>query len=309
MKESKYSRVAVYMGGIASERPISLKSGAAVARGLRAAGYSVSEVDVIDREPPLPEGAEAVFIALHGRYGEDGGVQNYLSHRGIPYTGAGPEASRRAFDKCICKNLLRRHDIPTADFAVLDAPADEPPLPLPVVVKPAREGSSIGIGKVYRRADWKSAQRAAFDHGAQVLVESCLDARELTVGIVGRQVLPVIEIVPADGYYDYNAKYLSGSTRYNVPAGIPDEVAEESRRIALAVYDLLECRGLGRIDFLLEESGGLNVLELNTIPGFTETSLLPKAAHAAGIDFPQLCGRIMESARVNRSADAGIRSE
>lgn len=298
MESRKYSHVAVYMGGIASERPISLKSGAAVAEGLRSAGYAVSEVDVVDRAPPVPDGAQAVFIALHGLFGEDGGVQTYLSHAGVPYTGAGPEGSHRAFNKCISKRLFHEHGVPTAAFATLTEELPDPPLPLPLVVKPACEGSSIGIARVHRSAEWLPALRTAFEHGEEVLVEQCLEARELTVGIVDGEALPVIEIVPADGYYDYDAKYLSGTTRYDVPAGIPDAIAEDCQRIALNAYRLLECRGLGRVDFLLEEDGHLNVLELNTIPGFTETSLLPKAAQAAGIGFPQLCDRIMQTARI-----------
>jgi D-alanine-D-alanine ligase len=295
-----FKNVAVMMGGVSSEREISLKSGRAVAGGLRAAGYQVSELDVTAERPAVPSGVEAVFIALHGRYGEDGGVQAWLDELEMPYTGAGGGGSRQAFDKSISKRMMAAAGIPSAQFELLADFVDVPPMPLPVVVKPACEGSSIGIGKVYEAEQWAPALKAAFEHGPCVVVERCLEARELTVGIVGREPLPVIEIVPSEGYYDYNAKYLSGTTRYDCPAGIDDRLADECRRIALQVFDLLDCRGFGRVDFLLESDGSLNVLELNTIPGFTETSLLPKAARAAGIEFPELCDRIMRTAIFDR---------
>lgn len=284
------------MGGLSSEREISLKSGAAVAQGLLSAGYGVREIDVTSERPSVPSDIEAVFIALHGRFGEDGGMQAYLEELALPYTGAGPQASRNAFDKAIAKRMISKEGIPTAEFEVLSSPTESPQLPLPVVVKPACEGSSIGITKVYRHNQWAAALATAFEHGPHVLVERCLEARELTVGIVERRPLPLIEIVPAQGYYDYNAKYLTGTTRYDVPAAIDSEVARECQRIALQVFDLLDCRGFGRVDFLMEGDGNLNVLELNTIPGFTETSLLPKAARADGMEFPQLCDTIMRGA-------------
>jgi len=296
-----FKNVAVMMGGISSEREISLKSGRAVASGLRAAGYQVSELDVSAERPAVPAGVEAVFIALHGRYGEDGGVQAWLDELGIPYTGAGAVGSRWAFDKSISKRLMYAAGIPGADYELLTDFVATPPLPLPLVVKPACEGSSIGIGKVYEAEQWAPALQTALDCGPCVIVERCLEARELTVGIVGRQTLPVIEIVPAEGYYDYKAKYLSGTTRYDCPADIEEGIAEECRRIALQVFDLLDCRGFGRVDFLMESDGSLNVLELNTIPGFTETSLLPKAARAAGMEFHELCDRIMRSAMFDRN--------
>lgn len=296
MRKKKFNKVAVYMGGFSSEREISLMSGSAVASGLRAAGYEVCEVDVVDQTPVIPSGVECVFIALHGEFGEDGRVQSYLRERGIPYTGSGPEGSRIAFDKSLTKPLLREMGIPTADYEVLNSLVDAPPMELPVVVKPPCEGSSIGISKVAEMEQWLPALREAFNYGDTVLVEKCLAARELTVGIVGESPMPVIEIIPASGYYDYDAKYFSGTTRYVVPANIPADLELECRDIALRVFDCLKGRGFGRVDFLWSEAEGINVLELNTIPGFTPNSLLPKAAKAAGIEFPELCSLILESA-------------
>ncbi len=298
MNKKKFSKVAVYMGGFSSEREISLMSGKAVAQGLREAGYDVFEVDVVDESPPVPSGIECVFIALHGKFGEDGRVQSYLRDRNIPYTGSDPEGSRIAFDKSLTKPILRKKGIPTADYVVLNQVVPAPPMDLPVVVKPPCEGSSIGISKVAKIEQWQPALEEAFKFGETVLVEKCLAARELTVGIVCDTAMPVIEIIPASGYYDYAAKYFSGTTRYAVPAEISDDLEIECGDTALRVFECLGGRGFGRVDFLWSKAEGLNVLELNTIPGFTENSLLPKAAKAAAIDFPALCSLILESAQI-----------
>lgn len=291
----RFKKVAVLKGGVSSEREVSLKSGSAVAEGLRAAGYETAEVDVRARVFDLPAGVEAVFVALHGEFGEDGGVQEFLSAKGVPYTGAGPESSRMAFDKILAKKRFVERGIPTPEFQTPETPAGIS-LPLPVVVKPARQGSSIGVKVAREQRDLAPAFAAAAEFKEGVLVETFIPGRELTSGIVGRQVLPAVEIVAQDGQYDYAAKYLTGKTGYLVPAPLSVAQAETCGRLARAVFDALECRAFGRVDMRMNPDGEIFVLELNTIPGFTQTSLLPKAARAAGIAFPDLCASIMEMA-------------
>ncbi len=295
MGDRLYTRVAVLMGGPSDEREISLKSGAAVASGLRSAGYDVCEVDVTGYEVILPDGIEAVFIALHGEFGEDGQVQGILDDMGVPYTGSGAVGSRMAMDKVLTKRTFDKFGVPSPVYEVLRE-GDVRTLDLPVVVKPACQGSSIGVHCVFSEDEWDGALKDAFCYGEELLVEKFVAGRELTVGVVGRRALPVIEIVAADGWYGYEAKYTKGQTEYIVPAKIDDALAVEAQKIALKVFDALECSGFGRVDFILSDAGELDVLELNSIPGFTETSLLPKAAASAGIDFCELCDVIMQSA-------------
>lgn len=290
-----YGKVAVFKGGISPEREVSLRSGAAVADGLRSEGYRVEEVDVVDETPPVPSGVDAVFIALHGTFGEDGGVQRYLHEQNVPYTGSNVAASMAAFDKKVTKQFLAASDIVTAPFEVLRV-GDRRTLELPAVVKPTCQGSSVGISRVFNEADWDDALRKAFEYGEEVLVEQFVKGRECTVGIVDDDTLPIVEIVVDGGYYDYDAKYTKQTTRYNVPADLSDSVAKNCRATARDVFRVLGCRGFARVDFLVADDGCAYVLELNSIPGFTKSSLLPKAALAAGIEFPQLCDRIMRLA-------------
>jgi D-alanine-D-alanine ligase len=295
MKEFK--KVAVLMGGPSAEREVSLNSGRAVAKGLRQAGYDVVEVDVVNHELNLPDGTEAVFVALHGEFGEDGAVQEILERLGVPYTGSGPQASRCSFDKDLSKQAFLRSGVPTPRYEVLRA-GGRRTLPLPVVVKPSRQGSSIGVGRVFAEAEWEPALREAFRYGTELIVEEFIAGRELTVGIVGCEAMPVIEIVAPEGNYDYTSKYTKGRTQYLVPAPIDARIARDCQAIALRTFEALACRGLARVDFRLAPDGQLYVLELNNIPGFTETSLLPKAAACAGLSFPDLCDRILRGATV-----------
>ena len=304
MSDRPYHSVAVLKGGPSAEREISLKSGAAVARGLREAGYEVAEVDVTERQVALPEGIEAVFIALHGEFGEDGGVQALLDDMLMPYTGAGAEGSRRAMDKVLTKRAFEVQRIPTAPYEVLEV-GDSRTLDLPVVIKPACQGSSIGVHRVFSETEWTAALEDAFRYGDELLAETFIPGRELTVGIVEQTPLPVVEIVAPDGWYGYDAKYTKGETTYQVPADIDPDVASAAQAIALRVFEALACDGFGRVDFRLSDDGSLSVLELNTIPGFTETSLLPKAAVAAGMTFSQLCDRIMRTAKWGGVAGQG----
>ncbi|MFH0880864.1 MAG: D-alanine--D-alanine ligase [Lentisphaerota bacterium] len=298
MMEKTFNKVAVLMGGPSSERDVSLRSGAAIAKGLRQAGYSVSEVDVTVRQLNVPEGIEAVFIALHGEFGEDGTVQDLLRQKGIPYTGSGPEASRLAFDKAASKKVLGKNNIPTPAWEILDH-SHSRRIPVPLVVKPSRQGSSIGVHLVFEDGQWVAAFEDVLAYDREVLVEAYIDGHELTVGVVNGQVLPVIEIRAPDGFYNYNAKYSRGLTEYLVPAPLDEAVTRACQDYALRTFEVLGCAGMGRVDLRMNSKGELFVLELNSIPGFTETSLLPKAAAAAGISFPDLCDRILRSASVH----------
>jgi D-alanine-D-alanine ligase len=290
----RFDRVAVLMGGPSSERDVSLRSGAAVAGALSKAGYNVTAIDVKGPPVSLPSGTEAVFIAIHGEYGEDGQLQAELDAMGIPYCGPGAKASKASFDKLLAKGLMERSRIPTPRWAKTRRGA-RPPFPLPLVVKPARQGSSIGISRVFRDSEWLPALRAALAYG-ESFAEEFIHGRELTVGIVGEKALPVVEIVAPGDWYSYDNKYTKGACRYEVPAALDPEVEERCRSIALRTFKALGCRGMGRIDMRLAPDGGIYVLELNTIPGFTETSLLPKAAAAGGMGFVTLCHRILDMA-------------
>lgn len=291
----RFQHIAVLKGGPSAERQVSLASGAAIAAALRARGYEVAELDVVRPELELPAGIEAVFIALHGTFGEDGELQTLLERRGIPFTGSGSIASRLAFDKAASKRLFEQKGISTARYEVLTRGAART-LRLPVVVKPSRQGSSVGLSRVFHEDEWAPALERAFAHDAEVLVEAYIPGAELTVGIVGDQVLPVVEVRAPDGYYDYHAKYTQGVTEYLVPAPLSADDARMCQQLAWRTFVALGCRGLGRVDIRLTSEGHAYVLEMNTIPGFTETSLLPKAARAAGLEFADLCEMILNLA-------------
>jgi D-alanine-D-alanine ligase len=298
MIANRFEHVAVLKGGPSAERDVSLASGAAVARALRQLGYDVKEVDLQSTDVQLPGGIDAVFIALHGTFGEDGKLQEVLTRRGIPYTGSDAESSHRSFDKVVSKRIFEQQGIRTPRYEVLRR-GEARTLPLPVVVKPPRQGSSIGVTIVHEEADWDDALAEAFKLDEEVLVEAYIAGRELTVGIVGEQVLPVIEIRAPEGNYNYRAKYTKGMTEYHVPAPIGDEATRACQDMAWRAFAALGCRGMARVDIRMAQDGTLYVLELNTIPGFTETSLLPKAARAAGIEFPELCQRILNLAALS----------
>ena len=297
----RFQHVAVLYGGSSAEREVSLESGKAASRGLREAGYDVAELDVKGPDFELPEGAEAVFIALHGAFGEDGSIQAIFEERRIPYTGAGVAASRMAFDKKLSKEIFVAGGIPTPPYEILHHPGDRT-LRLPVVVKPLRQGSSIGVAQVFDESDWWDACRNALAGDGEVLVESYIAGAELTVGLVDATVLPVLEIRAPRGYYDYHAKYTQGASDYLVPAPLSPSQTATCRDIARRAFEALACRGMARVDFRMDDRGELYVLEVNTIPGLTETSLLPKAAQAVGIDFPELCDRIMSLASLDNFA-------
>jgi len=258
----------------------------------------VTEVDIRGRTFDLPASVDAVFIVLHGEFGEDGQVQALLEERGVPYTGSGPEASRLAFDKERSKRVLLKRGVATPAFEVLCS-GDRRTLALPVVVKPVRQGSSFGVHRVLDEREWNTALADAMTYNDEVIVEPFIDGRELTVGLVGDEVLPVIEIRAPDNNYDYRAKYTKGLTEYLVPAPLDQARTEQCRDLAWRTYQALGGRGMGRVDLRMAPDGAMYVLELNTIPGFTETSLLPKAAGVAGYTFAQLCDRIIHLAALD----------
>ncbi len=294
----KYNKVAVLMGGPSAERDVSLRSGAAVAKGLRQAGYDVTDIDIAGHDVIIPSGVDAAFIAMHGEFGEDGRIQQILQDRGVPFTGSGPESSKASFDKLLSKKIFIRDGIPTPRYELLNA-GGRPSIPFPLVVKPARQGSSIGVHKVEAASEWAAAFSDALKYDENVIVEEFVKGRELTAGIVCGRALPIVEIVAPGNWYDFEAKYkyTKGKTEYLVPAPISEKATKECQRLAMEVFKSLGCEGMGRIDFLMTEDEKLYALELNNIPGFTETSLLPKAAASAGISFSELCDMIMQSAR------------
>jgi len=304
--------VAVLYGGFSGEREVSLESGAAVAKALEEAGLATKLVDVrpdfTEAGRAALEGCGCAFIALHGEFGEDGGVQRLLEAWGVPYTGSGPEASALAMDKVASKERFLERGVPTAGSVTCAASAlaaGEWPdgldaLDWPVVVKPALAGSSLGISIVERPEGLAEAGVRAAEHGGVALVERFVPGREVTVGVLADEALPVVELETAQNFYDYEAKYRDGRTRYVVPAEIPDEVTARVQEAGLAAFRALGCRSFGRTDLRLDPSGRPFVLEVNTIPGFTSHSLLPKAAAAAGVPFPELCRRIVKMAAPRR---------
>ena len=305
MNRKPYHSVAVLMGGSSSERDISMLSGQAVAGALREAGYDVHPV-VVDAHDAfaLPPGTEAVFIALHGAFGEDGGVQRILRDQGMPYTGSGPESSRTSFDKVLARKAFAAAGVRIPEGVVVhraNIATTRPPW-IPVVVKPPCQGSSVGVSIVKDAAKFPAALAEAAKYGETILLEAFISGREWTVPIVGDQVLPIVEITPkiGEGWYDWTAKYQSGGTTvYTFPEDDPANaaIAREVREQAMAAFKAVGASGLGRVDFRISPEGTPYALELNAIPGCTASSILPKSAARAGIAFPALCARILESAR------------
>ena len=287
----KDKTVGLLMGGPGKERDVSLRSGAAVAKALRAAGARVEEIDVTTANIALPSSLDLAFNIIHGTFGEDGQLQSILHDRGIPYTGEGIEGSRTAFDKILSKEAFDRAGVPTSKWEKIRK-GETPSLPLPYVVKAPRQGSSVGVHIIRDAAALAAALEDCFQYGDEVLIESFFAGRELTVGILGGEALPVVEIVPRDGFYDYDHKYTNGASEYFVPAPLTDAESSSVQSTACAAHRALGLEVYSRVDILLAADGSMSVLEINTIPGMTELSLLPKAAAVAGLDFPALCEEI-----------------
>jgi D-alanine-D-alanine ligase len=299
-----FKKVGVFFGGLSSEREVSLLSGRAVAAGLRRSGFDVVEIDV-NREVDLrlrESGVEAVFIALHGRLGEDGTVQGLLEMRGIPYTGSGVTASAVAMDKHLTRTLLAASNVPVADGMLLHH-KDERKLPsrwsLPVVVKPAAEGSSVGVSIAKTDAELAAGLDKAFQMSKRVLVEKFVAGKEVQVAILDEKILGSIEIEPIGEFYDYEAKYTKGGAVHHLPPRISNELNARCCTLAKQAYDAVGCAGLARIDLIAPKEGTPVVLEINTIPGMTELSLAPEIAAYAGISFDELVTLIMNSARLH----------
>ncbi len=307
-------RVGVLMGGLSAEREVSLKTGGAVMEALRRRGYRPLAIDVgrdIARDLSRRRIGIA-FVALHGRGGGDGSIQGLLESMNVPYTGSGVLASALAMDKNYSKMIFSNRRLPTAPFTVLrDVVGGRkwpfPRLRPPVVVKPTREGSTIGISLVKRVRDLSPALTEAFRYGDQVMVEKYIPGRELTVGVLGDRALPVVEVRAAGGFYDYQAKYGSTTTRYLVPAPLPARLSGRLRKMAVAAHRALDCRGATRVDFRLSPEGKPFILEVNTIPGMTPTSLLPKAAREDGIEFDELVEWILCDAVAGEKSGEGGR--
>jgi D-alanine-D-alanine ligase len=288
-------KITVMLGGPSAEREVSLRSGASVAQALRTAGYEVEELDPRAPGWALPRGTKVVFLALHGTYGEDGTVQRELDELGIPYTGCDAEASRVAFDKALTKQRCLEAGVPTARFAVVDS-AKTPWLQgwnPPLVVKPVCQGSSVGLQFVDKVADWPSALAESLRHDSRVIVEERINGRECTVGILGNLPLPVVEVRPKSGAYDYRNKYTAGATEYFCPAAFDEATTRRIQAAGLGAFQAVGGRDYARVDVMVRPDGTPAVLEVNTLPGMTETSLLPKAAAAAGMDYAELCRRMV----------------
>ena len=303
---NEFGKVAVLMGGPSAEREISLLSGNAVLAALRGRGVDAHSFDPAEQDVfALRQlGFARVFIALHGRFGEDGTVQGALETLHLPYTGSGVMASALAMDKWRTKLVWLASGIPTPRYRVVDGDTDwmriVAELGLPLIVKPSREGSTIGITKVTSvdHDELPIAYAAAAKHDAMVLVEEFVEGVELTASIVNGRALPLIRIVAPGGNYDYHSKYFSDQTKYFCPAGLPDEIEHAIRAQALAAFDIIGCIGWGRLDLILRADGSWSFLEVNTSPGMTGHSLVPMAAREAGLPFDELCIQILRGAHV-----------
>ncbi|ATV45326.1 D-alanine--D-alanine ligase [Pectobacterium brasiliense] len=302
-------KVAVLLGGTSAEREVSLLSGQAVLAGLKEAGINAHAVDTRDVSVTTlkEEGFTNVFIALHGRGGEDGTLQGVLEFLGLPYTGSGVMASALTMDKLRTKQVWQAVGLPVSPYVALDRRqysetaanallAKFTHLGLPLIVKPSREGSSVGMSKVNTLSELPAALEEAFRHDDDILIEKWLSGPEYTVAILGDDVLPSIRIQPAGTFYDYEAKYLSDDTQYFCPSGLPDEQEQALAGLAMAAYRAVGCSGWGRVDFMLDSDGAFYLLEVNTSPGMTSHSLVPMAARQRGLTFSQLVVKILELA-------------
>jgi D-alanine-D-alanine ligase len=298
-------KIAVLCGGSSSEREVSLRSGSAVANALRLLGADAFEIDVRDGKFRLPTGTELAFNALHGTFGEDGTIQAILDERGIPYTGEGEAGSRLAFDKIESKRRFVDCGVPTAPYVTLEK-GEIPNLPLPYVVKVPCQGSSVGVYLVKAMPERDAALEKAFAQADSILVEAFVSGRELTVGVLGENVLPIIEIRPRGGFYSYENKYTwtnrGGAAEHECPARLNRREKALVESAALAAHRSLELEIYSRVDVILDANREPQVLEVNTIPGMTETSLLPEAAAVAGISMSQLCEFIVQLSLERRLA-------
>jgi D-alanine-D-alanine ligase len=299
-----FGKVAVLLGGKSAEREVSLNSGGMVLAALRKKGIDAHPFDPKERDVQdlVKERFARVFIALHGRFGEDGTLQGVLEWLGIPYTGSGVLASALAMDKVRTKRLWAAEGLPTAPYEVLtgetNLAAVAKRLGTPMFVKPASEGSSVGMTKVKKAGDLEEAYALAVNYDPVVIAEKFIDGAELTVGIVGERVLPIIRIETPREFYDYEAKYIANDTRYLIPCGLSDKKEKALQALSLKAFRALGCRGWGRVDLMLDKRGRPFLLEVNTSPGMTDHSLVPMGARAVGISYEDLCVKVLELAHV-----------
>ena len=302
-------KIAVLMGGPGSERDVSLATGRGIAKALRSLGAKVVDVDVRDENFQLPSNVDLAFIALHGTFGEDGQVQKILESRGVAYTGEGIEESRLAFDKIRSKEKFREHGVNTPEWETVEV-YRHPRMALPLVIKPPREGSTVGVYIVKEADELEHAIVDAARYDPHLLAEKFIPGRELTIGILGDQALPILEIIPKGGFYDFTNKYpflnpqAGGGAQHVCPAKIDPKKTKQIQELALRAHRALGLQVYSRVDVILSESGQPFVLETNTIPGMTEASLLPEAAAAAGINYVDLCVRIIELSRARTKRGA-----
>ena len=299
-----FGKVAVLLGGKSAEREVSLKSGGMVLAALRKKGIDAHPFDPKERDVQdlVKERFARVFIALHGRFGEDGTLQGVLEWLGIPYTGSGVLASALAMDKVRTKRLWAAEGLPTAPYEVLTGETNlgavAKRLGTPMFVKPASEGSSVGMTKVKKAGDLEEAYALAVNYDPVVIAEKFIDGAELTVGIVGERVLPIIRIETPREFYDYEAKYIANDTRYLIPCGLSQKKEKDLQALSLKAFRALGCRGWGRVDLMLDKRGRPFLLEVNTSPGMTDHSLVPMGARAVGISYEDLCVKVLELAHV-----------
>jgi D-alanine-D-alanine ligase len=323
-------KVVVLLGGPSAEREVSLASGRAVAESLRRLGHEVVEIDPSSVEesvaPPghlsflgAPgfSGCDAVFVALHGEVGEDGRVQAVLDLAGVPYTGSGALASALSMNKDLSKKIFLSQGIPTPEWMLLSGrdgsesdPGLGPPGPaslggFPVVVKPNDQGSTIGLTIVKNQGEFPAAVRKAAGYSDEIMVERYIPGREITVSVLGSEALPVVEIIPEGGLYDYTRKYTKGASRYVVPAELDSDLETRVKDLGMRCFSALGCRGFGRVDMRLSPGNDVFCLEVNTVPGMTETSLVPMAAGALGVSFDEMIKRILESAGLDGPSQRG----
>lgn len=309
-RQNNFGKIGVLMGGPSTERGISLKSGKAVYESLKQMGIEVIAIDIktddIKENIRLIEsyGINCAFLALHGRFGEDGQIQQILDDLKVPYTGSDAQASKLAMDKIASHRVFTAYGLNVPRYKVIERPVDPSLkvisegdfLEFPLVVKPATQGSSVGLSIVDKKDELDKALELAFNFDERLLIEEYINGREVTVGILDEQVLPVIEIIPKKRFFDYEAKYQPGMTDYIVPAKLEDEITRNLRQTALKAHKVLDCFGCCRVDMILRNDNVAFILEVNTIPGLTQTSLLPKAAKVAGIDFAKLCIKLIQLA-------------
>jgi D-alanine-D-alanine ligase len=298
----KSRKIGVLMGGLSAEREVSLKSGTAVHKALQAKGFNAVAIDVgRDLSARLAEEQiEVAFVCLHGRYGEDGAVQGLLELLGIPYTGSGVLASALAMDKIFAKKIFATSGLTITPYVVFTRGASQDismlPFGLPVVVKPSREGSSVGVSIVKKAADLQKAMETAFRYDPEILVEQYVKGREIQVGILEERAVGAIEIVPKNEFYDFEAKYTDGMATHIMPAPLPKSQYDKLLRLGEQAHAALGCSGYSRVDFILTEAGTAYILEVNTLPGMTALSLLPEIAQHTGVCFPELVERILFAA-------------